>query len=228
MTKHRRAPRWLVLSSIGAMAWTAAGCSSGTPTTEPVSTTTTTSPAATNPAETPIPAPSQVASQTPEVVDLSAPQALPPIVEAVDPAAKPVDLSADPAVEKTAGPTPIVEGAHDGGENRAPILLAPAVDAVNQAKSAIGQGARHATDEVKKGVSQTAGEITRGIVGEVKQTAGKLEQKALDQVQHATSGLVKSIDGKAIDAKKAAQGALDKAKGEILKKIGDTPSVPTP
>ena len=32
----------------------------------------------------------------------------------------------------------------------------------------------------------------------------------------------------AIDAKKAAQGALDKAKGEILKKIGDTPSVPTP
>ncbi len=227
MTHRRTVSTWLVLSALGVMTWTAAGCSSGTPSADPA-VPVTSSAAISDPANTRIPAPAPVVAAT-EIVDTSGPQELPPIVEATDPAAKNIEGALDATVEKAVSE---VEDAHDGGEARAPAGNSPPTDAANLAKEMVGNTVRRASGKVKQSVAQTAGEFTQGIEQEIKQTAGQLEQNARARVQNITNGIAKSIDAKANGMKNAAKGAmdkgLDKAKSEVLKAIGETPKPSTP
>ena len=229
MTNRRTASTWLVLPALGVMTWTAGGCSSGTPNADPA-VPLTTSAAISDPANTPIPAPAAVAVPG-DVVDTSVPQELPPVVEAVDPAAKNIESALDATVKKAVGE---VEGALDGGEARAPARNVPPADAAHLTNGVLGDTARRASGKFKQGVAQTAGEITQRIEQEIKQTAGQLEQNARirARVQNTTKEIAKSIDAKANGIKDAAKGALnkglDEAKSEILREIGETPKSPTP
>lgn len=220
MTHRRITSSWLVVPALGAMAWAAAGCSSGTPAADSAAPVTP-SAAIADPAHTPIPAPAAVALPT-DLADSSVPQELPAVVEAVDPAATNIENALDATVRKTAGE---VEGALDGGDSRALGTITPPADAVNLGESVPRDAVKRVSSKVKESVSQVAGQIEQ----EVKNGLGQLEGQGRQRILSATEGAAKSFDAKVKSATKdATDNGLTKLKSEILKEIGETPKAPTP